>query len=145
MAGRPGKDDTAKPALLALIEHGASVPEACQIAGVVERTFYAYQNDDPEFSQGVARAREAWAARQDAEVNGAAARSLIRYLLEGETTERTVEETTIRDGKEVTRRSRVIERRPCPKWVFDKLMPDTLVQQLHQHLHVHGEGEALEA
>jgi len=139
---RPSKADVQKPALIALIERGASVDEACAALQVGRRTFYTWEGADEEFRHGVARAREAFAGRADQEVQAALTRSLVQYLVEGETVER--ETTTTREGPdgkpvEVTKKS--VERRPCPKWVFDKLMPDSVAGALHQHLHLHERDE----
>lgn len=124
------KDD-ALPIIYDALAQGATVAHACQKAKCSERAFYLWQEEDVQVMQAVTRAREAYASTVDVEVQQAAGERLLDLLRNGETiTQTKIIEEPNGEGFVVTKRETVTRQRGTPKWVFDKLMPDSLQDAL---------------
>ena len=134
----------ARPVILAALAEGATVSEACRMARCAPSAFYAWQRDDKEFKEGVARAREDFAGSVDEDIRGQTSVRLLELLQKGEQVVRT-KKVTVKNGRGQVERieeERRVEKRTTPKWVFDKLMPDSLTEKLaaaggQVHIHKH--------
>ena len=122
----------AKPRLLEAIAQGASVEQACDHAGCSTSAFYAWQKEDMEFMEGVTRARECFLGNLDDSIHEATNRRLLRLLTVGEIIRREVLYYRKNESGEmvVYKKKVVILERGTPKWVFDKLMPESMLDKI---------------
>ena len=83
----------------------------------------------------LSRAREYYAAGVDDDIKAAAERRMLDLLTGGETivVEKLVFERNPETGRQRLKKKQVTTtKRPTPKWVFDKLMPDELVEAIRE-------------
>ena len=121
----------AKPRLLEAIAQGASVEQACDQAGCSTSAFYAWQKGDVEFMEGLTRARVCFLGTLDDSIHEAANRRLLRLLTVGEIIRREVLYYRKDESGEMSvyKKKVVILERGTPKWVFDKLMPESILDK----------------
>ena len=111
---------------------GAVIAEACEQAGIAESTYYEWKQSKPEFSESIARAREQYALSIDEDLAAQFTARLLDLTVNGHTVTRTTEkQAQDEDGKMVTiaREVETIHYSAPPKWVADKLMPDSLADR----------------
>lgn len=122
----------ARLVILDAIAEGATVAEACRKAKCGQASFYRWQEEDKEFGEGVARARAAFGANADDDTKAATSARILDLLRNGETIVRTSKKT-LRAGDGAVEKvveERHVEQRPTPKWVIDKVLPDSVLEAI---------------
>lgn len=131
MAGK-SKYDRAAPRILAAIVAGATVAKACELANIGQETYYGWQRNKPEFSEAITRARERFVREVDSDLAAQFTARLLDLTLNGHTVTKTTRRLVRADDGEMITVSEEVETlhySAPPRWVADKLMPDSLAEQ----------------